>query len=502
MSAARRPSGGLIIVSNRLPVVLTPDPDGGWHVESGSGGLVSALAPVLRDRGGVWIGWTGAVAEDAVDEATILGDLAPDAGYRLKPIPLTAQERLDYYQGFSNETIWPLFHDLPSRASFVPNYWLTYRAVNRKFARAIARAMRDDDVVGVHDYHLMGVARELRALGVRKRLHFFLHIPFPPLDILLKLPWRSELLDDLLEYDLIGFQTLRDRRNFIQCVRTLSGESGIDVQGRGSVVRLRRGPRELLVGAFPIGVDAHQFSQDARDDGVAEAAGRMHEQLRQQQIMLGVDRLDYTKGVPEKLRAFREALFRYPELHARIVLVQVLVPSRGEIPQYSSLKAEIEQLVGEINGEFTQPGWAPLHYIHRSLPYQDLLAFYRAADILIATPWKDGMNLVAKEYCACQVDERGVLILSEFAGAAAQLHRNARVVNPHDLDGVAAAIREAFHMSVETRRARMRRLRQEVQRHDVFWWVDTFLQTAASRRLDSFPVLEDYVPGRHPATHG
>jgi trehalose 6-phosphate synthase/phosphatase len=502
MSGRRRERGGLIIVSNRLPVVLTTEADGTWHVEPGAGGLVSALAPVLRDRGGVWIGWTGAVTEDALDEAAVLGDVGPDAGYRLTPVPLTARERLDYYQGFSNETIWPLFHDMPSRAAFLPAYWSAYRAVNRRFATAIAREMRADDVVWVHDYHLMSVARELRALGVRKRPHLFLHIPFPSLDILLKLPWRSELLDDLLEYDAIGFQTLRDRRNFIQCVRTLAGESGVEVQGRGPVVRLRRGSREVLVGAFPIGIDARQFTQDAQAEDVAEAAAHLHEHLPQQQIMLGVDRLDYTKGVPEKLRAFREALLRYPELHARVVLVQVLVPSRGEIPQYGSLKAEIEQLVGEINGEFTQPGWAPLHYIHRSLPYRELLAFYRAADVLIATPWKDGMNLVAKEYCACQVDEQGVLILSEFAGAAAQLHRQACVVNPHDLEGVAAAIREAFNMSADARRSRMRRLRHEVQRHDVFWWVDAFLQTAVSRRLDSFPVLEDYVPGRHPVTLG
>jgi trehalose 6-phosphate synthase/phosphatase len=502
MTRSGRTQGRLIIVSNRLPVVLSGAPDGEWHVEAGTGGLISAIAPVLRDRGGVWIGWTGAVIEDGVDEAAVLADVAPDAGYRLTAVPISAQERLDYYQGFSNETIWPLFHDLPSRANFLPTYWTTYREVNRKFAAAIAREVRDDDVVWVHDYHLMSVARELQALGIRKRPHLFMHIPFPPLDILLKLPWRSALLDDLLEFDVIGFQTLRDRRNFIQCVRALGSEAGVEVRGRGAVMRMRRGGREVLVGAFPIGIDARQFAHDAQAPDVAETAAQIHAHLPQQQIMLGVDRLDYTKGIPEKLRAFREALSRYPELRARVVLVQVLVPSRSEIPQYSLLKAEIEQLVGEINGEFTEPGWAPLHYIHRSLPYRELLAFYRAADVLIATPWKDGMNLVAKEYCACQVDEQGVLILSEFAGAAAQLHRRACVVNPHDVDGMAEAIRDAFRMRPADRRARMERLRHEVQRRDVFWWVDAFLQTAVSRRLDSFPVLEDYVPGRHPVTLG
>jgi trehalose 6-phosphate synthase len=494
--------GRLLIASNRLPIVLAADPGGTWRCEPGSGGLVSALAPVLRHRGGLWIGWTGAVVEDGLDEPRLLGSVAPESGYGLHPVPLTAEERLNYYQGFANETIWPLFHDVPSRCRFEPVYWTTYRAVNRKFAAEIARHAEGGDVVWIHDYHLISVAQELRALGLRARLHFFLHIPFPPLDILLKLPWRAELLADLLEYDLIGFQTLRDRRNFIQCVRALGGEAAIQVQGRGQVIRMRAGSRERLVGVFPIGVDARQHAHEAMMDDVAATAARTRGHLLQQQILLGVDRLDYTKGIPEKLRAFREALHRYPELRGRITLMQVLVPSRGEIPQYSSLKAEIEQLVGEINGEFTQPGWTPLNYVYRSLERRELLAFYRAADMLIATPWKDGMNLVAKEYCACQVQERGVLVLSEFAGAAAQLYRNALVVNPHDVEGVAAAIHRAFHMPANERRARMRRLRQSVQRQDVFWWVNTFLEAAVAKRLDSFPILEDYIPGRHDMTLG
>jgi trehalose 6-phosphate synthase len=484
----------LITVSNRLPVVLAQDSaTGEWDVRPGSGGLVTALAPVLRDRGGVWVGWPGTVHEQGAPVRELLDRAAENIGYRFEPVDLDERERLLYYRGFANEIIWPLFHDLQSICRFDPDYWRTYLEVQQKFAEVVARSARPLDFLWIHDYHLIGLARELRARNLDNRMAFFLHIPFPPLDIFLKLPWRFEILRELLAYDLVGFQTARDRRNFVNCLRTLDRKE-VRVHGRASRTHVDVGGREVLLGNFPISIDFKEFADRAASQEVAESAWYIHEKYPDRKIVLGVDRLDYTKGIPVKLRAFQSALRRYPELRGEVTLVQVVVPSRWQIPHYNNLKEEIERLVGEINGEFTRPGWVPLHYFFRSLDRNELLAYYRTAEVMLTTSWKDGMNLVAKEYCTCNLEETGVLVLSEFAGATAQLHRHALLVNPHDIEGVGDAIQRAVTMPLEERRHRMRRLRQIIRRQDIFWWVDAFLEAAVNRRLDSFPVQIDYVP--------
>lgn len=480
----------LVVVSNRLPIVLTRD-GREWRVERGSGGLVTALAPVLKNRGGLWIGWTGTTETDGVQEA--LADVTEGIGYALVPVTLTPEEEANHYRGFSNEILWPLFHDLQSHCNFDPAYWEVYQHVNHKFARVIAENTSTDDFVWIHDYHLMLAARELRRMGVRSKLGFFLHIPFPPLDLFVKLPWRSEVLRALLEYDIIGFQTMRDRRNFIQCLRALVGAT--EYCSRGQVCELEIEKERLRVGAFPISIDFRAFEDEARSREVAESAWHIHENLPNRQIVLGIDRMDYTKGIPYRLEAFRYLLAHNPGLWNRISLVQVVVPSRRGIPEYEALKTTIEQLVGEINGQFTsQSGWIPIHYIYRPLDRYELLGYYRAAEIALITPLKDGMNLVAKEYCASSLEENGVLILSEFAGAAAELQRGAILVNPYDIVGVADAINHAFHMPPDERHARMHKLRQTIRRHDIFWWVDSFLRASIAKSLDSFPVIADYVP--------
>jgi len=432
------PKRRLIIVSNRLPVVLRREERGSWKVMPGSGGLGTALAPVLRHRGGLWIGWPGTTEAPRTGLKKTLARFNHEAGFTLIPVRITAEEKEKYYCGFANEISWPLFHDFPSMCKFDPSYWSSYQAVNRKFARVISDHLGGSDYIWIHDYHLMNVARELRALGVKQDIGFFLHIPFPPLDIFMRLPWRFQLLESLLNYDLIGFQTLRDRRNFVHCVRTLI--RNIEVQGKGQVLVVRFGDREVRVGAFPISIDYREFTDLASTEGVADGAWYIHEQLPSVQIILGVDRLDYTKGIIERLEAFRNALQRYPELLERVILVQVVVPSRREISGYADLKMEIERLVGEINGQFTQSGWVPIHYAYRSLTRSELVAYYRTAEVALVTPFKDGMNLIAKEYCAASLEEDCVLILSEFAGAAAQLQKGALLVNPHDTEGVADAI--------------------------------------------------------------
>jgi trehalose 6-phosphate synthase len=329
-------------------------------------------------------------------------------------------------------------------------------------------------------------------MGVRNRLGFFLHIPFPPLDVFIKLPWRFQILTALLEYDLIGLQTLRDRRNFVQCLRLLVKDAV--VKGHGQVTTVRVGERQVRVGAFPIGIDYNEFAQQATIQEVADQAWYLHEDFPERQIILGVDRLDYTKGIPYKLRAFRNALRRYPELKKNVTFVQVVVPSRGDIPQYQELREEIEQLAGQINGQFAESDWTPILYNYRSMNRTELLAYYRTAEIALVTPLKDGMNLVAKEFCASSVEENSVLILSEFAGAAAELQCCALLVNPYDREGVADAIFQAYNMGAEERRTRMRRLRRIVRRHNIYWWVDSFLRAAIAKELRDFPVLQDYLP--------
>jgi trehalose 6-phosphate synthase len=467
----------LVIVSNRLPIVMGRGDLGEWQVQPGSGGLVTALAPILRDRAGLWIGWPGTVEEVDLDGLVAMG--SQDAGYMFKPVLLTAEEVDQYYFGFSNEIIWPLFHDMHSRCNFDPAYWNMYQAVNLKFTQVIAQNTGMNDYIWVHDYHLMLVAKELRSMGLERKVGFFLHTPFPPLDIYMKLPWRSQILEALLEYDLVGFQTRRDRNNFIQCAEALIKDIHYDARRQVSTITVPN--REITVGIFPISIDFKEFAREAAAKSVAERASQLYEAIPNCQIILGVDRLDYSKGIPEKLRAFRNALERFDDLHGNVSLVQIVVPSREDIPEYQGLKAEIEGFVSEINGKFTQSGWIPIHYMFRSLDWIELLAYYRAADIALVTPLKDGMNLVAKEYCGAKVDRNGVLILSEFAGAATQLRRSALLVNPYDIEGTANAIYRAYNMSTGERRSRMRRLRTSIAKRDIFWWLDSFLRAAIAK---------------------
>ncbi|MBU1230399.1 MAG: trehalose-phosphatase [Proteobacteria bacterium] len=478
--------GRLLVVSNRLPVTLKREGDA-WTVKAGAGGLVTALAPVLRDRGGLWVGSSG--QEGGGDPSAPFAKFSKEAGYGLLPIELTESEHRNYYEGFSNEIIWPLFHDFQSRCNFVPDYWTSYLDVNRKFARTVAQSSRPDDYVWIHDYHLMHVAQFLKEQGTDRRCGFFLHIPFPAPDIFLKLPWRKQVLQALLEHELVGFQTLSDRRNFVRCLRVLFPRT--EVWGRGSVVTVGANERSVRIGSFPISIDYAAFARQAARRDTAAAAAKIRAAFPQRKIVLGVDRLDYSKGIPERLQAFRRALIRYPELRGRVSFIQVLVPSREGVGEYQELKNEIEQLVTQINGEFTQPGWVPIHHLYRNLPRAELVANYLAADIAMVTSLRDGMNLVAKEYCASNTPETGALILSEFTGAAAQFQRlGAFLVNPYDIDEVADALNAACQLPVLERKMRMHKLRDNVRRFNISVWVDSFLGAAFSRNLDDFTHQE------------
>ena len=468
--------GRVINVSNRLPILIRKHASGA-RVERSSGGLATALEAGWRDRPGVWIGWAGGTADHQVDP--LLVKASKNRSYTLRSVALTQEEIAKFYSGFANEIIWPLFHDMPSRCNFDPEYWEVYQRVNRKFAKVATETANQDDFIWVHDYHLMLTADAMRKAGVRAPMGFFLHTPFPGPDVFEKLPWKKPILKALLEFDVIGFQSDHDRTNFAGCLERLLPEVEIE-RGDHNFQILSGQPyseaRRTVVGTFPIGVDFEEFAQQAASPEIESLSDEIRRRLLGDVLVLGVDRLDYTKGIPERLKSFRLLLRQFAELRGHITLVQVVVPSREEIPNYKHLRREVELLVSETNGEFTQPGWVPVHYIHRNLGREELLAYYRAADIGLVTPLKDGMNLVAKEFCAAQIDERGVLIVSEFAGAGPELRSGAILVNPNDFAEVAQALHDAARMPIEEKRRRMRLLRQIVKDHSVQRWVRSFLQ--------------------------
>jgi len=477
----------IIIVSNRLPVTVA-HVDGGIDIRPSSGGLITAMRAVVSDHHASWIGWTGT---DGEVKREWLAPAAAGMNCDLFPVVLTSEQVAKFYFGFSNEIIWPLFHDLQSSCNFDPSYWNTYVDVNETYANVVSKIAQPEDIIWVHDYHLALVASSLRRRGIRARIAFFQHIPFPSLDIFSKLPWRKQVLEALLEHDLIGFQTPRDSRNFVQCCRALTAvKAGRD----GDAFYMHRPGQRSNVVTEPIGIDFEEFANHAASTGVLQETHLLRAALPGMRIVLGVDRLDYTKGIPERLRAFENLLENHPELHRTIVLVQIVVPSREDVPRYRDLRLEIEQLVSRINGRFTHTGWVPIHFVYRSLERAQLVAHYRAADVALVTPLKDGMNLVAKEFCAAQVDCTGVLVLSEFAGAASQM-KEALLVNPNDIQGVAESLYLALMLDPRERRRRMQRLRRTVRRENVHRWSESFLAQLkpdlSNRKLQPIGLPED-----------
>ena len=473
----------LVVVSNRLPIVISEE-NGQWRVEPGSGGLITALNPILKENKSLWIGWTGAGEEAPIQE--LLDQFGAEQGYKLVGIPLSQEEIERYYWGFSNGALWPLLHDLLGYCKFDLEDWQAYVAVNKKFAAEIKKLAHKNDIIWVHDYQLSMVGHFLKKLGFKLPLAYFHHIPFPSLDLLRRLPWKMEYTKALLSFDLLGFQTLRDRRNFVNTVTSLIPEASILGRQRNfTLIKYRK--RTIQVRNLPISIDFNEFNNAAHSPEVQDAAWYLHENLHERQLMLGIDRLDYTKGIPERFLAFERALEKYPDLKQKISLLQVVIPSRTLDPDYQNLKEQLDQIVGRINSRFSNDGWIPIHYVFRSLDKTQLIAHYRTSEIALITPLRDGMNLVAKEYCACSVENNGVLILSEFAGAADQLGKKALLVNPYDIEKTADTIYRAFTMPLEERQQRMHWLRNQVRKNDVHRWLRNFM-----RALDGVDIKTDF----------
>lgn len=467
----------LFVVSNRLPFTVRRS-GSQLSVEKSCGGLVTALEPLLQRAGGCWIGSLGAECDPEIVQ--LLKSTCKNP-FELRPVSIKEKEYQDFYNGCSNEIIWPLFHDIASECRFEPRYWETYRQVTENFADAIESAATPRDFVWVHDYHLMLVAGALRERNSRLKLAYFHHIPFPAPDIFGKLPWRVELLSSLLEFNQLGFQTKRDRQNFVASLRRwLPG--GVRVRRLDSNWLVSANGRCCVVGNFPISVDFEGFSDLASTAEVIYECDRWEHRLPSQSIVLGVDRLDYTKGILERLTAFRTFLEQNPGRCGSTTLVQLVIPSREDIPSYQSLRRSIEQSVSEINGRFGRLGWTPVVYMYRSVAQQELVSLYRSASVALVTPLRDGMNLVAKEFCASRPDHAGVLILSEFAGAADELSCGAFLINPNDTQQVADTLRTALEIPKEEVSRRMSGMREVIRKHDIWDWCTRFCGTSLRRQ--------------------
>ncbi|WP_199431501.1 alpha,alpha-trehalose-phosphate synthase (UDP-forming) [Qaidamihabitans albus] len=463
-----------VVVANRLPVDLERTQDGSQRWTQSPGGLVSALEPFLRSRKGAWVGWPG-VPDVEVDEFT-------DEGLVLHPVALTSAEVRDYYEGFSNATLWPLYHDVVARPIFDRSWWESYVRVNRRFAEASAAVAGEGATVWVQDYQLQLVPTMLRELRPDLRIGFFLHIPFPPVELFMQLPWRAEIVRGLIGADLVGFHRPGGAQNFLWLARQLIGlepsRGAVGVRSRPGMVQV--GDRTVRVGAFPISIDAAGLDSLARTKAVSDRAAQIRADLGDPRtVLLGVDRLDYTKGIDLRLQALHELLQEGRAKPEEVTFIQLATPSRERVEHYQRMRGEIEQMVGRINGEFARVGRPVVHYLHQSVNRQELAAFFSAADAMVVTPLRDGMNLVCKEYVACRHDLGGSLVLSEFAGAAAELS-SAFLVNPHDLDGVKNALEAAITLDPAEGRRRMRALRRQVLTHDVDRWARSFLEALGS----------------------
>jgi trehalose 6-phosphate synthase len=479
-----------LLVANRLPMdrgATSQDEKSGRP--SSLAGLVTSLEPVVRTTGGAWVGWAGPLG--AAQEPFDVN------GVRLIPVPPSTEETERLYERFADATLWPLYHDVIVAPEFHRHWWDAYVAVNQQFADTTARHAADGAMVWVHDYHLQLVPSMLRRARPDLRIGFFNHIPFPGYEIFAQLPWRRRIVTGLLGADLIGFQRTADTTNFLRACRRAAGlttranvvsmveRSGQDSSTPGRVSparpdRAQTGGRLVRVGTFPVSVDSPGIDRLARSCEVRDRAGQIRAELGNPQIvLLAVDRLDYTKGILHRLKAYEELLDAGQLGPPRAVLLQVARPSREQVEDYRILREDVEREVGRINGSHAALGQLAVHHLHRSYSREEMIALFRAADVMLVTPLRDGMNLVAKEYVACRYDESGALVLSEFTGAADELG-SALLVNPHDIDGLKEKILHAAEITPVEARRRMRSMRKRVRNHDASRWVGSFLQTLRS----------------------
>ncbi|MCR5888817.1 bifunctional alpha,alpha-trehalose-phosphate synthase (UDP-forming)/trehalose-phosphatase [Hymenobacter sp. J193] len=468
-----------IIVSNRLPTKGQRTEEG-LAFQPSEGGLATGLGSIYKAEGNVWVGWPGLSVDEPAEQEQVREQLKADS---MVPVFLTEAEIRDFYEGFSNSTLWPTFHYFSQYATYEQSHWEAYVAVNEKFCQAVLALAGPEDTIWVHDYQLLLLPALLRQARPEATIGFFLHIPFPSYELIRVLPWGAELVEGMLGADLIGFHTFDYMHHFLSAVSHLLGLPNHNGQ-------VETATRTILVDALPMGIDYHRYAEAA-----ASAVAQRHEAVYREalgdvQVVLSIDRLDYSKGIAQRLRAFELLLQRNPEWREQVSLLMVVVPSRDQVAQYAALKEEIDELVGRINAQYRTISWTPIHYFYRSFPFEELAALYRLAEVALVTPVRDGMNLVAKEFIASQADQRGVLILSERAGAAQEL-ADALLINPTDTGQLAEAMREALQMPAEEQQIRMAAMQALVRQYDVFAWTRLFLDRLAYSKIKQLTLATD-----------
>jgi trehalose 6-phosphate synthase/phosphatase len=455
--------GKTIIVSNRLPVSLRLK-QGKFEFKPSAGGLATGLGSIYKEGENIWIGWPGNDVESQEQREEIIEELK---SLKMAPVFLTKQDIEEFYEGFSNGTIWPAFHYFTQYINYEQSHWDTYVQVNKKFCEAILEKADPDDTIWVHDYQLLLLPQMLRQLLPNATIAFFQHIPFPSYEIIRMLPWRKEILNGMVGADLIGFHTYDDMRHFLSSAGRLLGmrdESGY-IQSENRLIN---------VDSFPMGIDYDKFVSQAKSSKTLEKVEKFKQYLGDQKLLITIDRLDYSKGIPQRIKAFDSFLHENPEFQGKVSMIMVVVPSRTKVKTYIELKEEIDTLVGKINSDFSTLNWVPVHYFYRSFPFEELSAFYNMSDIALVTPLRDGMNLVCKEFVASKTDQRGVLILSEMAGASKEL-QEAILVNPNDMARLTSSIKEALDMNEEDQKTRISSMQESLKRYDIFQWVDVFM---------------------------
>lgn len=456
----------VIIISNRLPVSVSKE-NGRTMISPSSGGLATGLASYHREREGIWIGWPGYNPTTEKEKTGLRNRLLNE--FNCYPVYLSNLEIKKYYNGFSNDTLWPLFHCFTTKCSYDPTEWEFYKSVNGKYCRSLLEVVRPDDIIWIQDYHLMLLPEMVRREIPEATIGFFLHIPFPSMEVFRYLPWRNEILNGISGADLIGFHTYDYSRHFLSCVLRILGKE----HNYGQIVV---DSRVVKVDTFPMGIDAAKFIEAVGTGEVDAEINNLMKNIKNNKVILSVDRLDFTKGIPERLKAFEVFLEQYPEWRGKVTYIMLCVPSRDKIQQYQLLKKEVDELVGRINGRFAAPGWSPILYMYRSIPFPSLVSLYTSADLALVTPLRDGMNLVSKEYLACQGQvKNGMLILSETAGSAAELGE-AIIVNPNNINSMAEAIHQGLTMPEEDKKAALKLMINRIKRYNVFRWADDFVE--------------------------
>ncbi|REE02151.1 bifunctional alpha,alpha-trehalose-phosphate synthase (UDP-forming)/trehalose-phosphatase [Marinoscillum furvescens] len=453
-----------IIVSNRLPVKISQEKDEFTYKPS-EGGLATGLGSIYKQGDNIWIGWPGLPVSKTEHRQEITENLKKES---MRPVFLTANEIEDFYEGFSNETLWPNFHYFNQYIVFDNGLWKAYQKVNRKFAKEIAEVLEPDDTIWVHDYQLLLLPEMLREFAPKASIGFFLHIPFPSYESFRLLPWRRELLNGMLGADFLAFHTYDDMRHFLSSVNRLAGLGNSNGQ-------INVDNRKVMVDALPMGIDYDKYAQAAASPETLAREVRYRTSVGEQRLILSIDRLDYSKGIPQRLKAFEIFLDENPEYREKVSLLMVVVPSRDQVGKYKELKEEVDLLVGRINGKYARLNWTPIHYFYRSFPLHALSAFYRMADVALVTPMRDGMNLVCKEFIASKLDQKGVLILSEMAGASKELS-DAILINPNDLHELVDAIKRALTMPEKEQIAHMSVMQDSLKRYNIHHWVNIFME--------------------------